>query len=173
MSHYLINLSLGATVPVDTLNAVTAYAAQRGVYMVSSAGNTGTRNVTCPAAQADTGSNDAKYRSVSVGSVDRYSKKSSFSTHGVEPELVAPGKFVYTAHPGARSGYWSGTSFAAPMASGALALGLGQPHEAADDHQKLEGYLTSKARDVSNVNPNFKLGKGLLDIESFLEEFAR
>ena len=55
----IINLSLGAAASVDVLNAVAAYAAEQGIYLVSSAGNTGDQRVTYPAAQADAGSGDA------------------------------------------------------------------------------------------------------------------
>ena len=166
----VINLSLGSVEAVSSLGAVAEYAANRGVYVVSSAGNTGDQRVTYPAAQSGTGSGDAHYRSLGVGSVSATAVKSGFSVHGDPLELVAPGERLYTAVPDKQVGYWSGTSFAAPVVSGTLALGLGQPLRSPDDYLKLAEYLGQKARDISGSNPNVKLGRGLLNVEAFLKD---
>lgn len=166
----VINLSLGSVAPVGSLNAMAEYAANKGVYIVSSAGNTGDGRVTYPAAQSGTGSGSAHYRSIGVGSVAANLVKSTFSTHGDLLELVAPGERLYTAVPDEQAGYWSGTSFAAPVVSGTLALGLGQPLKSADDYLKLAEYLGQKTQDISDSNPDIKLGRGLLDVEAFLKD---
>ena len=166
----VINLSLGATVDVAALNTMVNYVASRGVYVVSSSGNTGDRSVTYPAANANLGSGDGKYLSLGVGSVSSGDKKSGFSTYGDRLELVAPGESLYTPAPDAQIGYWSGTSFAAPVASGALALGAGEKLSSADEYRKLAEHLGASARDVSDKNPGTYLGYGRLDIQAFMRK---
>ena len=166
----VINLSLGTTVDVAALQNVINYVTSRGVYVVSSSGNTGDRSVTYPAANADLGSGDGKYLSLGVGSVSSGDKKSGFSTYGDRLELVAPGESLYTPAPDAQVGYWSGTSFAAPIASGALALGAGEKLSSADEYRKLAEHLGASARDISDKNPGTYLGYGRLDIQAFMRK---
>ena len=166
----VINLSLGTTVDVAALQNVINYVTSRGVYVVSSSGNTGDRSVTYPAANANLGSGDGKYLSLGVGSVSSGDKKSGFSTYGDRLELVAPGESLYTPAPDAQVGYWSGTSFAAPIVSGALALGAGEKLSSADEYRKLAEHLGASARDVSAQNPGTYLGYGRLDIQAFMKK---
>ena len=89
--------------------------------VVSSAGNSNLNKITYPAAQAS-----SKNKTLSVGSVDLNDVKSTFSNYSGDVSLVAPGENVYAPAPDGRMAAWSGTSMAAPMVSGGLALALGQ-----------------------------------------------
>ena len=168
----VVNLSLGAPVNPSALQTVLTYATGRGVYVVSSAGNTGDHNVTFPAALANVGSDSNKYLGIGVGSVDAADKKSVFSTFGSTLELVAPGENLLTLVPGAQVGYWRGTSFAAPIVSGALALGLGQPL-LPGEHLKLAQHVNATALNTGGgVDPAYNglLGFGRLNVQAFLKK---
>ena len=126
----VINLSLGAHVDSATIYYTMVYGAQYDVYFTASSGNSGDNRVTYPALMApdstlgDLGTLGRNL--ISVGSVDADSNRSVFSTYGSTVELTAPGERVYTIAPWSEIAYHTGTSFAAPMAAGTLALALGE-----------------------------------------------
>ncbi|OLV15930.1 S8 family serine peptidase [Deinococcus marmoris] len=163
----VINLSLGSKenskVVQDAIKKVT----DRKVLVVSSAGNSNLNKITYPAADASAkGSGDY---SLSVGSVDLNDVKSSFSNYASELKVMAPGEQVYAPAPDGRMAAWSGTSMAAPMVSGGLALALGERVPTKD----LAKELANRATDIYKVSGNKpykdKLGeKGRLDLVEFL-----
>lgn len=168
----IINLSLGSDGESLTVQKAIDLAASKGVFVIASSGNTGNQKVTFPASVAFEDEKSGLY-SLSVGSVDRYDYKSSFSTYGTEKrplEIVAPGESVYAPAPDNRMAAWSGTSMAAPMVSGALALALGQPLKVSK--LDMEEKIRDAASDIYNngMNQAYKdmLGEGRLNIEQFL-----
>ena len=166
----IINLSLG-TVDYDrSIQRMVEYAARKKVYVVASAGNSGDRRVTYPAANGDDGSGDTKNFVLGVGSVNQRDKKSSFSTYGDQLELLAPGENMLTLAPERKVAFWNGTSFAAPVVSGALALAYGERLDSRDEYEKLADHINSSAKDISDQNPDITLGFGRLDLRSFLRD---
>jgi subtilisin family serine protease len=165
----IINASV-ASEPDADLEAALADAAAAGVYIVLSAGNTGTSPVLYPARTARSG-NAAAY-ALSVGSSNTAGVRSSFSSYGAALEVLAPAEAVVTAYPGNHFATWRGTSFAAPMVSGALALALG---EHGGTGINLATRLTAHATNVDAVNtPSLEpgmstLGYGELNIAAFID----
>ncbi len=123
MGAHVINLSLGTDVDVAALRTQVSYANSLGVYVVTSAGNSGS-SMTFPAANAQS----APYsdRLFSVGSVNSSGSRSSFSSFGSALKFSAPGEGIVSAYPDNRVASVRGTSFAAPLVSGALALAMGE-----------------------------------------------
>jgi thermitase len=130
----IIQLSLGTEGPAPVIEQAVARAATQGVYVVASAGNSNS-NPTYPAytAMLATPTGDL---GVGVGSVTSNDVKSSFSNFVVEEgpiedglEMVSFGEDVYGASPGSKIAAWDGTSMAAPMVAGALALAIGEGAE--------------------------------------------
>ncbi|UQN08207.1 S8 family serine peptidase [Deinococcus sp. QL22] len=163
----IINLSLGSEDNSRVVQEAIARATARNVLIVSSAGNANVSSITYPAATATLGIN-----SLSVGSVNLSDIKSSFSNYASQLELVAPGENVFAPAPGELLAAWSGTSQAAPMVAGGLALAFGQTLVVpiSDVTKK----LAENAFDVYNngANQAYKdqLGiKGRLDLVKFLE----
>lgn len=112
----VLNLSLGVTTQYQTLADAVAYAAERGVVMVSAAGNNGRQTLYYPGAYETV---------ISVASVDSSGTCAASSCHNETVWIAAPGVEVRsTAYTG---GYTlgSGTSFATPQVSAACAVLLG------------------------------------------------
>jgi thermitase len=131
----VIQLSLGTESPSPEIEQAVDRAATRGIYVVASAGNSNA-NPTYPAytAMLATPTGDM---GVGVGSVTINDVKSSFSNFAPENgpiedglEMVSFGEDVYAAIPGSRIAAWDGTSMAAPMVAGALALAIAEGAEA-------------------------------------------
>jgi thermitase len=163
----VINLSLGGTSPDPALESMLRFAASKGVFVITSSGNTGNEAVTVPATYANQSNNI-----FSVGSVGTSGAKSVFSTYGAL-ELLAPGERIWGPAPGGQRLYWSGTSMAAPVVSGILALALAEPLR---DANSLGSQLTNFAQqnEIRNVNNNTvyrdKLGMGYPNVHLFLEQ---
>ena len=158
----VINLSLGATGDTNSkaIAAVLAYAQQRyGVYVAVSSGNTGADRVTYPASLAKRANHD---HLISVGSVDAQNVRSLFSTYGPDISLYAPGEEVYTLMPERGVGHRTGTSFAAPIVAGTLALALS---DFGTDTPYTQALLSSANYEVDSRDPT---PTGVLDVERFL-----
>jgi serine protease len=109
----VINLSLGGGGFDAVLENALAYAREKGVTLVAAVGNDGVDGVLYPASSP---------RVIAVGAVDNDRRKASFSNCGPEVDLVAPGVGVVVLTPNNALDQASGTSFAAPMVSGVVAL---------------------------------------------------
>lgn len=121
----VINMSLGTTTPSVALSTAIKSAINSGVMVVASSGNSGDNNVSYPARYAPDIQLALGGGLISVGSVSLDDKKSSFSTYGPSLDLEAPGEAVVTTFPNGQLTRATGTSFAAPMVSGAVALAMG------------------------------------------------
>ncbi len=172
----VINLSLGSTENSKIVQKAIKKASDRQVLVVSSAGNSNLDKITYPAAQAS-----RKDYTLSVGSVDLNDVKSTFSNYSGALELMGPGEQVYAPAPDGRMAGWSGTSMAAPMVSGGLALGLGQRLAARTPIKDLAKDLTKamaeSAADIYVISGNKpfkdKLGnKGRMDLVNFLNNIS-
>jgi subtilisin family serine protease len=113
----VINLSLGVFLGEVGFDAVLenalAYARGEGATLVAAVGNNGVDGVLYPASSP---------RVIAVGAVDNDRRKASFSNCGPEVDLVAPGVGVVVLAPNNALAQANGTSFAAPMVSGVVAL---------------------------------------------------
>ncbi len=168
----VINLSLGSAKSQASLTAELAYAASQKVYVVSSAGNDGLLDgITYPA--AETHSNGLDGFMFGIASVDLRDILSSFTNYGYALWGIAPGESIRSAFPGNRVASFTGTSFAAPFYSGALALGLGELPAGADPNN-FSKYLFDSVRRFGLRELNLlargsdAIGNGRIDVESLI-----
>jgi thermitase len=183
----IINLSLGTLDRIDAVATMIKWAASKGVYVVTASGNSNDKLVTYPAADA-TDATRGGAKVISVGSVGSGNvigallggtdtvaagadQKSGYSTFGAQVELFAPGELMTTLLPENQTGDWTGTSFAAPVVSGALALALAEPLTTSQK-ALVETAITSTALNIDACNSSLagQLGKGRLDVEAFLRK---
>jgi thermitase len=165
----VVNLSLG-TKYLASLSSEINWATWKGVLMVCSAGNTGDTNVTFPASSSEYSSYWGDL-TVGVGSTNLNDVKSSFSTYG-DVEMTAIGENVFTPAPGNRVAKWSGTSMAAPMVAGGLALALAERWYPRNSLLSLGKIMASTADDIDKFNSSSlkgSLGYGRLNLERFIQ----
>lgn len=110
----VINMSFSMPGESQELMRAIGYANDRGVVMVSAAGNTGQLVEVFPAASS---------KVLGVASTTDTDTRSAFSNYGNKTvTLTAPGESVVTTYPGRRyAGAW-GTSFSTALVAGGVAL---------------------------------------------------
>lgn len=168
----IINLSLGSVEYSNALHLMIDYAASRGVYVVASAGNNGQENGLMYPAQMSFWGNEHVF---GVGSVDSNDLLSGFSSYGDGLFMSAPGESIYSAYPGDRTAAFNGTSFAAPLTTGALALAYGEAPATADKNDFWSYFISSlydsdfDARNMERKGTNeYLFGWGRLDVEALI-----
>ena len=145
----LINMSLSGPRDVLVGEAIKKLSA-KGVIFVAAAGNEG------PAAGP---SFPAAYDEViAVTAVGQNLKNYRYANRGSYIDVAAPGVAIWTAMPGSKEGYHSGTSFAAPFVTAALAaIYPGLPATSPAAVLKALTY-----RDLGTPGPDAIYGQGLL-----------
>ena len=157
----VINMSLGTTTASAALSVAIKSAISSGVMVVASSGNSGDNNVSYPARYAPDMQLALGGGLISVGSIGLDDKKSGFSTCGLSLDILAPGEAVATTFPNSQRTTATGTSFAAPMVSGAVALAMsnGRINVAAL-------YKSIRASATAPTDPLFwrQMGSGTLNV---------
>ena len=150
----IINMSLGVAKDSVTLRDAVDYAAANGCIIVSAVGNYGTTALYYPAAYENV---------IGVGSVDAQKANSSFSQRNSSVWLTAPGEKVISLYFDEGYASNSGTSFAAPLVSGAVALLLRFAPDA--DAGFFMDLFARCSDDLGNGGYDVLYGHGLLNIE--------
>lgn len=156
----VINLSFGTTEDSNILHDAVTYAQQRGVLLVAAVGNENKSNSAGPQFPANW-----NLEVMGVAALDSSNHKAGFSNFGSNVSVSAPGVNLVSLYPGANDAadyaLWSGTSFAAPLATAEAALIF----EDNPTRQDVRSIIENTAVSVDDDNPNFKdnLGKGRID----------
>ena len=152
----VINLSLGSPDVLPLLEDAINYAQERGAVLVAAVGN---ENSEAPP-QYPSNSADV----IAIAAIDLSSRKAAFSNYGRHVNLSAPGVGLISAYPGegtAAYASWSGTSFAAPLATAEAALVLSVDAR----NETVKNILEETAISIDEMNPGFagKLGNGRIN----------
>jgi thermitase len=110
----IVNMSFDFSSSSTELANAINYVSSKGVVLVAAAGNNGSTALVYPAAYSNV---------MGVASTSNLDQRSTFSNYGSNLVwMAAPGEGVVTTYPyGTYAASW-GTSFSAPMASGAAAI---------------------------------------------------
>jgi thermitase len=175
----IINLSLGSNVSDLALSSELTYAKSKGVYVIASAGNNGKiDNADYPARLSfvDDATTSLAGSTFGVGSIDKFDNLSSFTAKGDGLIAFAPGEQIYSFYPDGKMAYTTGTSFAAPMVSGAFALAASELSDV-KDRSKI-GQVFQDALEENRIyerfykdappNTRWLYGKGVLDVQRMI-----
>ena len=135
----VINLSLGGPGSSPQLASAIGYATGRGVIVVAAAGNSGTSTQFYPAADS---------RALSVAAMTVADQRYSWSNYGPWVRVAAPGCNVAPVL-GGGYGNFCGTSSAAPLVTGLIALELSAQPSATP--KQMEEALLSAVRPLPDV----------------------
>lgn len=178
----VINISLGSTYKCELWEDCLDEATAAGVIVVGAAGNQGLNYE--PFTEYPAMLRDA----IGVGAVDANDVKADFSNYSIcslhNPDcddrdqigLVAPGVGIHSTLPGGMYGQISGTSTAAALVSGTVALMLQQHPEWPRDEFLIDvvrAQLQDAAVDIDYLNhPDYagKLGAGRLNIGAAIDD---
>jgi thermitase len=159
------NLSLGLPGPSCAIQAAVDYARAAGTVVVAAAGNADAGQLDFPAAYAPV---------IAVAGTDPADRKATFSDYGVAVDVAAPAVGILSTYWDGTYSTWSGTSMAAPFASGiaALAYGiLGTP--TATNGAAVETLVRAGALPLAAVDPVYGslLGAGRVSAAASLRPF--
>lgn len=146
----VINMSFGLTEQDELIRKALNYAYRRA-YMAASAGNDNQDFIQFPA--------EALSRVLSVTATTATDIKAPFANYHRQMAAAAPGVSLYSAYPGNRWAWWSGTSFSTVLVTGEAALLLAMnPRLTPSDLDRL---ITSSGADIDSLNPSYqdKLGR--------------
>lgn len=153
----IINLSLGGTLPNNTLKIAVDYAINHGVMLIAAAGNDASGNLRYP----------ARYPSViGVGSTNSIDQRSGFSNQGTGLDLVAPGEAIFSTNPGGGYGNRTGTSMSTPYVSGLAAILWGM--SGMPGPQRVESIMEQSALDLGTPGWDAEYGFGLIQMDAAL-----
>jgi Subtilase family/Ricin-type beta-trefoil lectin domain-like len=163
----IINLSLGTGGYDQSLMDICTWANTRGVRIVAAAGNNGQKdNMDSPAMYSWFGG--TYQMTIGIGSVNANDQRSSFSSYGDGIFGFAPGEGIWSAYPGNKSANFTGTSFAAPIVSGAVALAMSETPNAANRNDVIYNSLWNGMDWPASLTTNQTYVRGRLNLEKFL-----
>ncbi len=153
---HVLNVSMGQVLPADVLLQAIDHAAAHGVMVVASAGNDDR-----PDPQRWPAAYDAP-NVLAVAATTLTDERSLYSSYGAHVDLSAPGDELTSTMPDGSFALSSGTSYATPLVTGALAAMLGQNLGLSVETQRR--ILLDTSAPIDSLNPGFEglLGRGRL-----------
>ncbi|MFN0088510.1 MAG: S8 family peptidase [Blastocatellia bacterium] len=141
----VINMSFGLNQSDKLIEEAIKYAGKRAVF-IASAGNRNQDYIEYPAERKD--------RTISVTSTTAKDIKAPFANYHKDIDVTSPGVSLYSAYPGERWAWWSGTSFSTALVSGEVALMLAIDRELeANDMKKI---LKDSGVKIDDLNERYK-----------------
>jgi flagellar hook assembly protein FlgD len=153
----IINFSIGGYGDNYPLKSAVNYARSKGVILIASAGNDDSADPTYPASYPGV---------LSISATDRFDEVTWFSNYGEYIDFSAPGEKIYSTI--TKNAYMNmdGTSMAAPIVSGTVALMLSKnPLLSENDVRDI---LAKSAVDLGDEGWDLYFGYGRIDIDRAL-----
>jgi hypothetical protein len=160
----LINISMSSFGDSGLIRRAIAYARDSGALIIAAAGNNGIEGVSYPAANEGV---------IAVGAVDALGNHLDFSNRGDELSVSAPGYGLNTAWTNGQSASMSGTSFSAPVVTGAIAAIMTAYGKGKLSASQAWEKLSSHLNDAGEAGKDSSHGAGMPDIGRVLNSKTR
>jgi hypothetical protein len=160
----LINISMGSFGDSALVRNAIEYARTNGALIVAASGNNGIDRITYPAANEGV---------IAVGAVDAIGNHLDFSNSGETLAIAAPGYGVNAAWTDNQAASVSGTSFSAPIVTGAIAAVMTQYGSGKLTASQAWKLLSSYLNDGGEAGADTQLGAGMPDIGRVLNSGTR
>lgn len=151
----LINISMGSQGDSQLVRSAIRAANDQGVLIVAAAGNHGSGQVSYPAA------NDGV---IAVGAVDAMGNHLDFSNTGDSIDIAAAGFAVNAAWPDEKAVLATGTSFSAPIVTGAIAAVMSDSQSAPITASRAWEIIQSVLNDGGLQGEDPQFGAGMPDL---------
>lgn len=155
----VINMSIGGHEASDNDKAMHDAIAKAlndyGILTVASAGNKSTSKNSWPSDYDEC---------ISVTAIDSSGNRASYSDYNEAKDIAAPGSNIKSTKKDGSYGAFYGTSFAAPMVAGTLALIFAANPELTAEHARF--ILEDTATDIGDEGPDIYTGHGLVNAEA-------
>ncbi len=166
----------------NALIAAANHLREAGIFIVVSTGNDGPN---CSTVNAPLSLYDSVF---SVGAIDQAGNVTEFSSRGpvtadgsnrMKPDIVAPGRDIYSALPGGAYGALEGTSMAGPHVAGVVALLWSADPSLIGDIDRTEQIIIDTAQPYTGSKsigcfegnvPNAGYGYGVVDVYAAVKE---
>ena len=159
----IINISMASYGDSLLVQDAVAYAGEKQVLIVASAGNEGYTVPAYPAAYENV---------IAVGAVDAAGQHLAFSNTGDSIDVAAPGFEVLAAWPGEEYTSFTGTSAAAPLVAGALGAALTETQSGQLLPLQAQSILESNLNASGAPGHDPFYGGGTLDVDRMINAYT-
>lgn len=156
----VINLSLGGGTSSELLRSAVDYASAKGAVVTCASGNEAATQLGFPARYANC---------VAIGATTSADVRAAFSNTGVGLDFAAPGQAILSTVMPATHQSWSGTSMAAPYASGVAALLASQGLS----RTQVLAAMRATSHDLGSPGWDVQFGAGRLDAAAAVDTASR
>lgn len=167
----VISMSLGSNYPSDLLHSAIKKAYDNNITIIAAAGNDGDTydddDIDYPGRYEET---------IAVGSINKYLKRSWFSSDGKELDIMAPGQDIYSTYLKDDYAILSGTSMATPFITGVVALMISKHRKNGDKNKtpvdtpdRIREHLVRTADDAGEVGKDNFYGYGIVSPQKLLK----
>ena len=163
----IVSMSLGSPTPSDIIHDKIKTLYELNIPVVCSAGNSGLRGVSYPAAFPET---------IAVAAYDENGKIAYFSSVGKMVDWAAPGVSIYSTYLNSRYTKMSGTSMACPFLVGVIALMLSK-HKKQEENgetndcktvEDIRNHLLKYTMDYGPKGKDWSWGYGVVNVEKLI-----
>ncbi len=152
----IVNMSFGDTNVSTLFHDVLHYLWQKGLVLISAAGNSGSNQVFYPAGFSET---------IAVGASDQNGRLAGFSNFGPVLDVLAPGSEILSTAPQNHYAVVNGTSFGAPIVSAEAALLLA--HWPQLNNEQIRTIIKGSAS--GHTVGNHQIGSGVVNVFNALK----